>query len=271
MDNFGFGDELYERNRQAQALISARAAEHVARDVKIGIAGLIGGFFVPGLGLAATVAAVVSQFPFYRRLSSDLGMIYESSEDKYTSMMRKSVEAEDAAYTAGAYAGRVVGQAAAADLLSEGFVGEIAREMFGEAALAAAGALIPLVGGAVALALDAKIAATMTWRIGVLVSAYYQNGEKWVGGSRKATYRVVKPIVGRLSAETANRTDINNLPAKVDEIRETLVAKTVAFIKVLQAVDPNLSARTAAEMIAKSNPGLAPDIAADAIRRAGLR
>jgi hypothetical protein len=79
-------------------------------------------------------------------------------------------------------------------------------------------------------ALDYVIATAMTWRVGTMVSIYYQNGGNWVG-SRKHTFELAKGITGGLNFglqdlisrfSGASRppmdVDLNGIPTKIPEV-----------------------------------------------------
>lgn len=67
---------------------------------------------------------------------------------------------------------------------------QIAGDLVAEGGVGAVVAAIPFLGVLTSGALDAALAATMTWRVGAVVLAYFQNGG--YVGLRKATYDLVK-------------------------------------------------------------------------------
>src|SRR5262245_5978405 len=73
-----------DRNRRAKAVIESTAVLHAGADAAIGLAGIVGGLFVPGAGAVAVVAALVTQAPVYRSLARELSAIYETPQDTIT-------------------------------------------------------------------------------------------------------------------------------------------------------------------------------------------
>ncbi len=65
-----------------------------------------------------------------------------------------------------------------------------------EVGLGAVISIIPLVGSVVAGLYDAKIAATMTWRVCLTTALYYENGCEWLG-DRQTTYEKAKLLPRR--------------------------------------------------------------------------
>ena len=146
------------------------------------------------------------------------------------------------------------------------FFREIAGELVRESSIGALASFIPVIGGIFAMGLDVAIAATMTWRVGTMVSAYYQNGGKWVGGGRKPTYDAVKPLAGGLSPDIANRVDLDDIPNRLQEVFETQVGQAVAYIKgSVLVLAPTASRSVIVEHLVKK--GFPKKIAEEAVLR----
>lgn len=147
MPNCVFG--LEGRNFAAQRLITSYAKKHAAMDVGIGAAGLIP---IPGAATAALIGAIAAQAPVISEpMARELATIYNSSIDGQTrKMVAETIE---------------IG--ALADLGIE-FLKEIVTELFSDLAACTILTAIPYIGSVAAAALDATIAATLTWRVGTM-------------------------------------------------------------------------------------------------------
>ena len=104
---------------------------------------------------------------------------------------------------------------------------------------------IPLVGGLIGAALDYVIATAMTWRVGTMVSIYYQNGGKWVG-SRKHTFELAKGITGGIefglsdlvskfsgSSRPTMDINLNEISAKIPEVFNSQVRNLRPVVKMM--------------------------------------
>lgn len=76
-----------------------------------------------------------------------------------------------------AIAGGVLDVAAS---LGTEFFKEISGELLRENGLGFFVSWVPIFGGVVSTYLDVTIAWTLTWRVGFMVSAYHENGGKWI-------------------------------------------------------------------------------------------
>lgn len=109
------------------------------------------------------------------------------------------------------------------------FMSEIFSELMHEIGVGFVVSAIPIIGGFAAIGLDAALAATMTWRVGTMVSIYYQNGQRWVK-DRHSTYEIGKGLVGGLSPIIAERFDLNSIRNRVPEVNETQVRELLRFV-----------------------------------------
>ena len=179
---------LEDRNAKAQEIIQSYSRLHAGMDVAVGLAGLF-----PGAAIPALVAAIAAQSPIiYQPMARDLAAIYtvdESAVSEGIEQVRGVVR-------------RVAFQTGFLDIAAEfgtEFMMQISGELLTEAGLGVLGSLcIPVLGGAVGAALDYLIANIMTWRVGTMVSIYYQNGGEWLS-SRHATFEMAKNFTGGLA------------------------------------------------------------------------
>jgi uncharacterized protein (DUF697 family) len=129
------------------------------------------------------------------------------------------------------------------------FFTEIAGELFSELGWGAAASFIPVLGGFVGAALDAAVASTMTWRVGTMVSVYYQNGGSWLG-SRRETFEVAKDFVGQVSPKANNRVDLDEVAKK----HRQLLDRQFSTLKSV-LLDPLLEISSSEEQIVKTLEG----------------
>lgn len=168
---------ITDKRLEVERLIESYATGAAVLNVGINLAGFIP---VPGAGVAAMAAAIVAQAPaVYQPMSREIAAIYQRRPGRAT-------------------AGIVSGGAVEAGLqlaivdIGTAFLQEIAMDIIQDIGFGAILAAIPLLGGFVASALDARIGHQMAWRVGYTVALYHENSGEWVGGSRAETYRYVK-------------------------------------------------------------------------------
>jgi uncharacterized protein (DUF697 family) len=197
---------ICHRNREAEKIIGNYAEKHQWLDIGIG---LIGTFSpIPGSALAAMAACMVAQGPvFYGPMAKDLSAVYLSSIDKHTKRLVNETWLDG------------IGADLANQFVNVEFFQEIIGEVISELGWAGVATAIPFIGGVFGAALDALVAATMTWRVGTMISVYYQNGGAWLEG-RRETFEVAKDFVGPLSAKAKDRINLDDVVKKRREILE---------------------------------------------------
>lgn len=213
--------ELDLRNRAAEAVITNFAVEHALVDIG---SGFVGGL-VPGGSLVALAGQLAYQASrVYPEMTKRLAVIYGAERDDFTSRVtRNAMIIEGGVDALVAAAGPEILGALAIDLTDQfggEFLKEIAGEIVAESSVAAGLSFIPVLGALAGAALDAIVGATLTWRVGAIVSAYFQYGGYL--GSRRGTYDAVKPHVGR-SAKTSRPGTLTTVRRNVDPIREKQV------------------------------------------------
>jgi hypothetical protein len=198
-------------------------------DVAVGIVGLI-----PGMAIPALVGAIAAQGPIvYQPMARDLAQVYLSDSDKSVS----KITLEGTAKTS------------ALDIASEfgtEFMMEIGHEIVMEAGLGVLGSLcVPVLGGIVGAALDYLIANTMTWRVGTMLSIYFQNGATWLE-SRQETYEKAKELTGGISHTVREiiktkedhksaRVDLSEIASRVPEVEESQIRALKPFIQMMRS------------------------------------
>lgn len=210
---------LEDRNRLAERVIREYAAMHAGTDVAIGLLG----FAIPGGSVLGLAASVLVQAPaFYQPMARRLARIYTAEADSETdSMVRDTAVAGAKFDVASEFAAK--------------FFQQIAPELLHEAGLGVLLAGVPLIGPVVAAGLDAAIAATLTWRVGTMISMYYQNGLGWTG-DRSGTYQRARALVGSLSPKIEGRVDLNDVANSNPEILESQVSAVAKTVRVLMGL-----------------------------------
>ncbi len=190
---------LDERNALAEETIRRYARSHARSDALTGFAGGL----IPGGFVVALVWQLERQFRhLYPAMTKELAAIYNATPDDWTKRVAgRSTFTEGAAETlvqvlVGQVAIQVGGELATQ--MGPDLLHEIAWDVAREGAPGAAGSFVPVIGAGVGAISDVIIAVLMTWRVGAIVSVYFQNGGQYVGGSRKATYDTVKRTIARM-------------------------------------------------------------------------
>jgi hypothetical protein len=216
---------LAERNRLAKEAIKQTALDHAKWDMAVGAAGMF------GLAIPALIVAIATQGPmFYKPLAEKLTRIYNVEPDgKTQAIIRQNMLVGSVVDIAGEF--------------TTEFLMMIAGELFTELSLGTAASFIPGVGAVIGAALDYIIATTMTWRVGVMVSIYCQNGNQWVG-SKKHTFELAKEITGGLNLGLTDLLsmfgangkrpvidiDLNSIPKRVPEVKKWQVEHLKQFV-----------------------------------------
>jgi len=269
-DALEFGTfDLPERNAIAAKTIERFARAHAGADALFGLAGFLP---IPGAGPASIVAALALQIPIYKMLASELSDVYLApSPDSKVKGILNSVLKLDSAVSLGAglgiHAGADVASGAVNSLAGQfgsDFFADIGGELLQEIATGFFASAIPVVGGLFSMGLDVVIAMTMTWRVGTMISIYYQNGERWLG-SRHETYERAKDLTGRLSPKNEGRVDLNSVGSREAEVEEHHVEKLANFLESLLNVAPDLTDAKLEDLLCKK--GVSPELAKKVVRK----
>ncbi len=204
---------LNKRHQSVERIIEGYASNHRIVDGAVGAAVNL----VPFLPLAATPILVSAQAPLvYRPMSRKIAEIYFAPTD-----ISFHDEADlDEEY----HKSQVADFQNRLNNIQNGlfpleFLLEIAKEIAAEAAVGNLIAAIPFFGMAASVAMDVMVAATMTWRVGLMTAFYCCNFEDWLG-TRKDTYELSKKFVGPLSPKSNRRVDIGQVLAMNEDISE---------------------------------------------------
>jgi hypothetical protein len=228
-------DHFETRNSLAEKVIASYAIGHAGMDVAIGIIGTL----VPFGGTGAMIVSLAAQAPLvYQPMVKELAKIYSASANEFT---QKVVNKATLVGIAGDVGSELVSEFLASEFGQE-FLLEILHELLPELGIGAALGAIPLIGGIIAAGLDATLAATLTWRVGITTALYFFNGQEWPGGSKKRAYDIAKEQTGTPSPAI-------NRPGLIDEdllrkdplMWEKNVKGLVQIIRSMKRVNPSLS------------------------------
>jgi len=213
--------ELDLRNAAAEAVVKAVAARHAAIDAATGMLGCL--IPVPGVAAAAVVGQLAYQTRYvYPELVRRLAVVYGTAPDAFTrKVTAQATVLETAVDGLVAAAGTELFATLAGQVLNSfgtAFLQEIAWDLVREGGVGAVLSSVPIVGALFAGTVDAAMAATMTWRVGAVVSAYFQHGGYVT--SRKHTYDLVKRNGMGLSAKLDRPGSLTRLRLDIPEIRE---------------------------------------------------
>lgn len=209
--------ELELRNKAAEVVIASEfLMEHALVDVSSGL--------LPGLAPGGSVPAIPEQMAYsaariYPAMIKKLAVIYGAEPGDFTrTVAAVGVIAEGgiAALMADVGPG-ILGSITldTANEFGEDFFREMIGELLQECGFPVGASFLPVVGAVVGATLDAIITATIAWRVGAIVSAYFQHGGYI--GSRKETYDKVKGYVCP-TAHVSRPGTLDNL-RKIGEIR----------------------------------------------------
>jgi hypothetical protein len=210
------------RNRLAVETIEWYAEKHAIADAALGLIGFVP---IPGAAALAVGAALSLQVPMYQALARDLSNIYMAPHDDVSKgIIRRGMKLD-------------VGLSIAdflVDQLGMAFLKEISPELLSESGIGLAASFFPVFGGFIGIGLDVALAATMTWRVGVMVSMYFQNGKQWLDGSRHETYEASKEETGGLSPTIKDRANLNTIPSKHKQPRQYQAKELATWIRSLR-------------------------------------
>ena len=212
-----FSDAAGKR-RAVTAIIEDYARNHQAADVGITLATS----WLPAGGLIATAGTLAIQAPLvYQPMVREIGRTYlAGAPDDEVRALVHDTAIEGAKWDLGV-------------LFGVEFFEEILTELLREMGAGALLGIIPFIGSIAAAVLDAKVAATLTWRVGLMAAIYYENGCAWLV-DRKTTYERAHLLIHGLSAKTEGRFDMSGVADTVDGVREqqrTLLRRYVETIK----------------------------------------
>ncbi len=212
-----FGFE--KRHLLAQEVIESYASRHRVVD------GFVGGVSnlvpIPFFSNATSAALITAQAPLvYRPLSKKIASIYLGtlSNENISFHHESDLDELQIGKKLAAFQNKLNELQNA--LFGLDFLLEISEDIMGEVMIGNAIAAIPFIGMAASIAMDSMIAATMTWRVGLMTALYCCNFEDWLG-TRRETYDISKRFVGPLSIKSGKRVDINAVFEKTSRLLQS--------------------------------------------------
>lgn len=226
---------LEARNRQAEACLAWHAKKHAIQD---GASGGASGLIPFAAPFVAAGQLAVQARTLYPALARDLTAIYGCSEADFRATFRDAKTDEKRMRAIKKLIdmhGDDLAQLAATLVVALGgeFVLEIAGDLMKEAAPATLASMVPFFGAAAAAALDATLAATMTWRVGSMISLHLQHGS--FVGNRKNTWTLIKNRVVKLEPEWARPRTLTRLRTDVPTVGKKLAADARQHAVVMMA------------------------------------
>lgn len=267
---------LTERNARAERIIRDYAKKHAGMDILIGFSSLI-----PGLAAPALVGAIAAQGPLiYRPMADDLGALYMADCDALNEDLAvwlvNAISAEDLVDIKKLVGVEIVhtGVLDATSEFGQEFMMQIGHELVMEAGAGVIASLcVPVLGGVVGAALDYLIANIMTWRVGTMVSMYYQNNAQWLG-TRQATFERAKQLTGGIKesvSDVLNQKEHQTFRVDLDSLRSRIPAIAEAQVRALKSVVDMMRSAMSDEQIraALKGQGIPVDVIDKAIKRYG--
>ncbi len=207
---------LEKRHLLAQEVLESYASHHRVVD------GFVGGVSnlvpIPFFSNATSAALITAQAPLvYKPLSRKIASIYLCKNSRENVSFHEEADIDEGQTAAQFEAFQNKLYNLQNTLFGVDFLLEISKDIMAEALVGNAIAAIPWIGMAASVAMDAMIAATMTWRVGLMTALYCCNFEEWIG-TRRDTYDIAKRYVGPLSIKSDKRVDINAMFEKNDLI-----------------------------------------------------
>lgn len=222
--------KMQTRNELASTVIMSYAQRHRWIDVAIGAAGSFTP--VPGAGIAGTIGSIALQAPgVFQPMVKDLAYIYATAPERITRGMRIDATCTGAVGDVGKELVSEFGQA---------FLFQLIQEIWPELGALTALAAIPVAGIFATAYLDARLAATLTWEVGVMTAIYCMNDDAWIDGSKEKTLTEAKKLVGK-GTKIRKRVDINGIPGRVPQVEEQLVGGLVQHMHTLRESNPSIT------------------------------
>ena len=215
---------LDARNRQSEACLAWHARKHAIQD---GASGGASGLIPFAAPFVAAGQLAMQAKTLYPALARDLTAIYACPEADFREAFRDAKTAEKRIRAIKRLIdthGDDLAQLTATLVVALGgdFLVEIARDLLKEAAPATLAAMVPFFGAAAAAALDATLAATMTWRVGSMISLHLQHGS--FVGNRKNTWVLVKTRIVNMEPDWERPQTLTRLRHDIPSVGQKLAA-----------------------------------------------
>jgi uncharacterized protein (DUF697 family) len=220
---------LDARNRAAETIISETARNHALLDAAVdAAAGLSPIPFTSGVALGGQLLTQVKHI--YPQMIKKLAVIYGAEPPAQFHEVSDLATVEEALIDALILAAEtglledLAGEAKSelAAEFGQSFLIGLIQEALKESAAGLAVAQIPWVGVPAGAAVAAQLAYKLTWRVGITLSIYFQNGCQFLGG-KKATMQLVKTEFVRRPTGPLPDGQLDSVRRKVPPVMQRLV------------------------------------------------
>ena len=251
---------LSRRNEAAEEIISTTARSHATIDA---ISGTIGSIVpIPGAGVVVLAGQLLHQMThIYPDMIEQLAYVYRAEPDRITKRKMSGATVREA-----------IGDGLGLEVVNhlkhefgQQFFSDIGTDLAVENAPGLLASSIPVVGALFSGGLDALIAATLTWRVGTMVSIYFQNGD-FIRGHRKSTYDLVKKQLVKRSPATSRPGTLAKV-RDIPEVRQNMVAKVRVIAKAMLQANPDraLVKKILVDTGPDGSTGFPPDVVDEAL------
>ena len=208
------------KRSEVEIIIADTAKAHAVTDFAFNLAGFVP---LPGMGFVGAAASILAQAPlFYQPMVTKIAASY----------MRPIEQDVQRLVSDATWLGAELDIAAS---FGVEFLSDLVGEIIAEAGIGwSVTKFIPFVGPLLSGGMDAAIASTLTWRVGVAAAIYYENGLAWSGSGQKATYQTAKEFVGGFNMKSAQRVDLESLRRRVPEVNNSSVKTVIEIAKMFR-------------------------------------
>lgn len=204
--------DVETRNKQANDIIARYAWGSASLN---GGAGLVNLIPLPGVSVFTLVATILAQGPIlFTPMVQEIAEVYMRSTDKTTILIvDENVKLGAYGYITSEIVSGIVAELFRRQLI-QAFLKKAIPKLAGETALNC----LPVVGWLASTSINMAIGISLTWRVGLMTSAYFLNGG-WVNGNIKETAKLLPD-----SRDT-------NAVLSVPEIQENIITVLLKELK----------------------------------------
>jgi hypothetical protein len=234
------------RNQLAERTISRHAAGQAMADLVIGA-------LVPGGDRQTKLASIASQVPLiYQPMLKELVIIYTTPPDHFARGMvtQATIVGSSLSRTSGLAYEYLIGE------FDRPFLLEQLHEIWREAGIEGTSGVL--------LGIEATIAATLTWQVGVTTALYFLYGEAWIA-TKQQTVEQARALTGLPSPEMQERVNLTSIFQRVSHVREKALAALAQRIYHLKKATRSISKDTMLSIFREE--GIPDDLIEEALSR----